>query len=157
MFTQENMKVIPLIKPGDYASAGANSAGVYVGGAHHVTMIISGAVQTDGNARVKVATGTGHATMTAHIKPKVYRTTAAAGAVAADTTAEVSYETGEDYWLIPITNDLSFIVEIPVSMVPAGSNWIRLEVGDQGAATNISAVAVVYPRYKPSGSLVRLA
>ena len=156
MYTLEDKKIIPVLKPGDYAGSG-NGAGINVTGAHHVTFIISGAAQTDGDAQVTVETGTAHDTMDGVITPKVYRTTAAAGAVGADATQAVAYEAGENYWKILITDDLTYIVEVPVALVPEDKKWMRLKIGDQGGGTNLSAVAIVYPRYKPSGTLVRTA
>ena len=155
MYTVEDKKIIPLIPAADHQSAGINSAGINVSRAQHVTVIICGGVQTDGNARVKIATGTAHATMDGHIKPSVWRTGAATDAAGSDALVAVSYETGEDYFLITITNNVFYVVEIPMTMVPAGKTWLRVEVGNQGASTFVSAVAIVYPRYKPSGTLVR--
>jgi hypothetical protein len=155
-YTIENCKIVPLFKMLDH-QAGVNSAGIYAAGAHHITAIISGATQTDGNARVTTKVGTAHGTMAANIKPRVYMSGAAAGAVGADAYTELSYVDGEDYWLIPDNNDRTYVIEIPCDMIPAGNEWLRVEVGNQGARTDISAVAVVYPRHKPSPSLARLA
>lgn len=157
MMTHEDKKIIPLIAAADHQASGINSAGIYVAGAHHVTVIIQGGAQTDGDARVTTKYGTAHATMVGNLQPEVYSSAAAADAANADSLTAVSYETGEDYWKITDTNNLMYVLEIDVDEVPSGNSWIRVEVGDEGAGTFIAAVAIVYPRYKPSTTLVRTA
>ena len=158
MYTTEENKICPIINAGSYHSAGKKSAGVRVGRAHHVTVIISAAAQTDGNARITTWTGTTHdADNTASIiKPPVYGNGAAPEVAAADTFTAVSYVDSANYWLLPATDNRTYVIEIPGQMIPAGHDWLGINIGDEGAGTAINlVVAIVYPRYKPSQSVMR--
>lgn len=158
MYLSEQYKIVPMIPPADYAG-GIDGAGLDVSKAHHVTICMILGAQTDGNARVNVTYGTAHGTMVADV-PNLYawRTNADIGAAAGDKlTNAVARETGEDYFLIPTTDNRMIVIEVPVSEIPEGNNWIRVEIGDQGAGTFAAVVAIVQPRYQPLETAVRLA
>ena len=158
MYLDEQYKIVPLVAPADQGG-GVNSAGLDISNAHHVTIIMLLGAQTNALAQVNVKYGTTHETMVADL-PTLYawRTNADIGAVAGDKlTNAVTREAGEEYFFIPANDNRMIVIEVPVSEIPSGNNWIRVEIGDQGTDTFASIVAIVQPRYQPLATAVRLA
>ncbi len=152
-YLSERGKIVPLLAISDHEDS-ANSAGLYVGNAHHVTFVIVTAVVT-GSAEVTTVSGTGHATFAAdYLRPDVYRSTGNIAAAAADTLATVEYVANEDHFLLPDDDNRVVIMELDVNTITDGHDWVRVQFSSDASALNATIVAVVYPRRKPAGTMV---
>ncbi|OPL14704.1 MAG: hypothetical protein AVO39_08775 [delta proteobacterium MLS_D] len=152
----ERFQIVPVVKFDDY-EGGKQTAGLYVGTAHTVTFVILTAGITTAGARVTVEYGTDEAAAvgTMGAVNRAFRTTADIEAAAADTLTAVDYETDENYWKMTDDDDRMWVIEVDVAAVPSGNAWIALNFGSQASALNLTGVAIVETRYKPSGSLLK--
>ena len=161
MTLNENFKIVPLLKPSDYGTGGKPSAGLNIKNAHWVTFILVGATVADGDNQIKLTYGTTQAADAGDVPAvmgKMLGTGAAIEAVGADAlSVEVDYESDQVYWLLPDDNDRMYVVEVDPSKIPAGNDWIALDCSAAGGAATYSLIAIVQPRYKPAGTMVRTA
>lgn len=161
MTLNEQYKIVPLLKPADYGTGGKKSPGVNIKNAHWVTFIMVCATVDDGDNQIKLTYGVdqtaGVGDVSAVMGP-MKGTGAAMEVAGADAlSVSVNYTASQVYWLLPDSNDRVYVIEVDPSKIPAGNDWIALDCSTTGGAATYSLIAIVQPRYKPAGTMVRTA